>query len=183
MKQEKFCVNYFACGNATQAAIKAGYSRKTAHSIATENLQKPAIIERLKNLQEKAFSERIMSVQERKERLSEIARARMADLVTCGPDGSWVNVGLDGCQSAAIQGIRSTTEYDANGAKPTIITDIKLHDPIRAIAELNKMEHVYEMGPVIGNMTVNIISSIPRPDYPMISPPAEGDNDNDEQTG
>lgn len=37
---EEFCSNGF---NATQAAISAGYSEKTAGSISSENLQKPEI--------------------------------------------------------------------------------------------------------------------------------------------
>lgn len=44
-KQQKFCA-YLASGlNATQAAIKAGYSAKTARIIASENLTKPYISE------------------------------------------------------------------------------------------------------------------------------------------
>ena len=43
-KQAKFVKEYLANGyNATQAAIKAGYSKKTAFSIGTENLTKPLI--------------------------------------------------------------------------------------------------------------------------------------------
>ncbi|AGG07968.1 hypothetical protein B1778_04275 [Dehalococcoides mccartyi] len=149
VKQEKFAVTYFKLGNATEAAIKAGYSSKTAAVIATENLKKPNILERLEELQAKVAADAVMSVQERKERLSEIARARLSDLVSCGPDGSWINVGIDGCQSAAILSIKSSTEYDKDGDHPTVITDIKLHDPVRAIAELNKMEHIYETGTLL----------------------------------
>jgi len=42
-KQQRFCDEYLIDLNATQAAIRAGYSKKTAGSIATENLSKPAI--------------------------------------------------------------------------------------------------------------------------------------------
>lgn len=42
-KQQLFCDEYLTDLNATQAAIRAGYSKKTARSIATENLAKPAI--------------------------------------------------------------------------------------------------------------------------------------------
>lgn len=42
-KQKDFC-KYLASGlNATQAALKAGYSKKTARFIASENLTKPYI--------------------------------------------------------------------------------------------------------------------------------------------
>ena len=44
-KQQRFCDEYLIDLNATQAAIRAGYSKKTAQSIATENLHKPVIKE------------------------------------------------------------------------------------------------------------------------------------------
>lgn len=42
-KQTKFCEEYLIDLNATQAAIRAGYSEKTAYSIGNENLKKPEI--------------------------------------------------------------------------------------------------------------------------------------------
>lgn len=40
-KQKKFCDEYIKSGNATDAAIKAGYSAKTAKQTGAENLSKP----------------------------------------------------------------------------------------------------------------------------------------------
>ena len=42
-KQRKFCDEYIKTGNATQSAVSAGYSQKTAYSIGTENLKKPEL--------------------------------------------------------------------------------------------------------------------------------------------
>ena len=42
-KQQRFCDEYLIDLNATQAAIRAGYSKKTAYSIGQENLNKPEI--------------------------------------------------------------------------------------------------------------------------------------------
>lgn len=44
-KQKRFCDEYLIDLNATQAAIRAGYSEKTAYSIGQENLKKPEISE------------------------------------------------------------------------------------------------------------------------------------------
>lgn len=44
-KQKRFCDEYLIDLNATQAAIRAGYSKKTAGVIANENLNKPYIKE------------------------------------------------------------------------------------------------------------------------------------------
>lgn len=42
-KQRRFCNEYLIDLNATQAAIRAGYSEKNARNIASENLAKPNI--------------------------------------------------------------------------------------------------------------------------------------------
>ena len=44
-KQQRFCDEYLVDLNATQAAIRAGYSKKTAQVIGAENLTKPIIKE------------------------------------------------------------------------------------------------------------------------------------------
>lgn len=59
-KQKAFADEYLICGNATQAAKKAGYSEKTAHVIGGENLKKPAIsayiAERMRPTEEKRIA-------------------------------------------------------------------------------------------------------------------------------
>lgn len=52
-KEQKFCDEYLVDLNATQAAIRAGYSQKTARQIATENLSKPHISEYLQQKRSK----------------------------------------------------------------------------------------------------------------------------------
>lgn len=60
LKQKRFADEYIISGNATQSAIKAGYSKKTAGVIAVENLEKPNIKayidKRLKELDDKAIA-------------------------------------------------------------------------------------------------------------------------------
>jgi len=43
LKQTRFVEEYLLDGNGTQAAIRAGYSEKTAYATAAENLRKPQI--------------------------------------------------------------------------------------------------------------------------------------------
>ena len=50
-KQQRFCEEYAVDLNATQAAIRAGYSFKTARSIGQENLTKPDIQKYIQNVQ------------------------------------------------------------------------------------------------------------------------------------
>lgn len=56
-KQRRFCDEYLIDLNATQAAIRAGYSKKTAKQIGQENLTKPDLAEYIeKRMAEKEAS-------------------------------------------------------------------------------------------------------------------------------
>jgi len=74
VKQERFITNYVATGNATQSAISAGYPPKSAHSIATENLLKPAIIARRTELEAQINSPLVADAEEIRQKLTEIVR-------------------------------------------------------------------------------------------------------------
>lgn len=145
-KQETFCLKYFELGNATKAALIAGYSPKNADVIASQNLEKLSVQARLRELRQKTEDASVMNVQERKQRLTEIARARLTDFMEMGQDGTWVNIGPEIPMTGAIQEMSSRTEYDDDGAKPTVHTKVKLHSPISAIDLLNKMDRIYSDG-------------------------------------
>jgi phage terminase small subunit len=66
-KQKLFCDYYIETGNATEAALKAGYSSKTARSIGAENLTKPYIKEAIKIRNKEIESKRIANMKEVKE--------------------------------------------------------------------------------------------------------------------
>ena len=73
-KQKRFCDEYMIDLNATQAAIRAGYSQKTAYSIGVENLKKPELKEYIEGHIEKAHNKAIIDRQERMTILSDIAK-------------------------------------------------------------------------------------------------------------
>ena len=61
-KQQLFVAEYLKDLNATQAAIRAGYSEKTAFSIGAENLSKPLIQEALQKAMKKRSERTEVSV-------------------------------------------------------------------------------------------------------------------------
>ena len=95
-KQKRFCDEYLIDLNATQAAIRAGYSKKTAFTIGNENLKKPYIKdyidERLKQLED----ERIAKADEVLKYLTKGMRQELTEEVV-------VTEGIgDGCSEARI---------------------------------------------------------------------------------
>ena len=72
-KQEMFCKEYLIDLNATQSAIRAGYSENTAYSIGHENLSKPEIQNRLSELMEKRSKRTEITADRVLEELSRLA--------------------------------------------------------------------------------------------------------------
>lgn len=70
---------YIISGNATQAAIKAGYSRKYANTNATKLLQNTTIKIELEKRNAEIKSQKTMDMQEVMERLAAIARGETVE--------------------------------------------------------------------------------------------------------
>ena len=80
-KQERFIQEYLIDLNATQAAMRAGYSAKTAHRIGAENMQKPAIRERIEEILAEIQSKKIAEVTEVMEYLTAVMRREKAESI------------------------------------------------------------------------------------------------------
>lgn len=77
-KQRVFIEEYLKCWNATVAALKAGYSEKTARSMGAENLTKPDIKAEI----DARIAEKAMSADEVLIRLGEQARGDIGEFLT-----------------------------------------------------------------------------------------------------
>lgn len=80
-RQRKFCDEYLISGNATDAAIKAGYSSKTAYSIASENLGKPELKAYITEQLEKLHSAKIADAEEVMIYLTSVMRGEYTEQV------------------------------------------------------------------------------------------------------
>jgi phage terminase small subunit len=80
-KQRKFCDEYLISGNATDAAIKAGYSPKTAKQTGSENLAKPDLKQYIEAELEKLHSAKIADAQEVLEYLAAVMRGQHTEQV------------------------------------------------------------------------------------------------------
>ncbi|HFG0462694.1 TPA: terminase small subunit [Streptococcus pyogenes] len=89
LKQKRFADEYIISANATAAAIKAGYSKKTARSIDQENLTKPDIKAYIDERLEKLESEKIATQEEVLQYLTSIMRGDQQEktLISVGEFG------------------------------------------------------------------------------------------------
>lgn len=138
-KQERFCREYVIDLNATQAAIRAGYSEKTAYSIGIENLRKPEIESRIAELKQ-GISERLEITADMVTReLWALATYSIQDLVE--DSGEVINIkNADRSLLKPITGFKVTKKiiHFEGGSEETITTDVKLADKISAIEKVGK---------------------------------------------
>jgi len=91
VKQLKFIESYIVSGNATQAAIEAGYSRRTAYKTGSENLKKPQLLKKLEKRTEEIRDEKIVDQREIMEFISATQRGEIREVVVT-PGGAKVEV-------------------------------------------------------------------------------------------
>jgi len=142
MKQTKFIAEYIKSGNGTKAAIKAGYSPKTAQEIASENLSKPLIAEKIASLKKQIESKAVMTKQRALEIISEIAETDLSDFLTVGSDGvTFFDFGKDTTKRKALRKVKTKTVRDeaGNTVIETMFNELELEDKVRAIERLSKM--------------------------------------------
>ena len=84
-KQKAFADYYIECGNASEAARRAGYSPKTAEKIGSENLQKPEISAYIQERMAQQDAERVASADEVLRFYSSVMRGQEKDAFGLDP--------------------------------------------------------------------------------------------------
>lgn len=138
LKQKKFADEYIISGNATEAAIKAGYSEKTANRIASENLSKLDIKNYINKRLAEIDSEKIADQKEVMEYLSSVMRGEQTEqtLKSCGAEWGQeitdIEVGAkDRIKAAELLGKRYgmwTDKQDINITVPTFVDNLPESD-------------------------------------------------------
>ena len=86
-KQERFCEEYLIDLNATQAAIRAGYSEKTAAFAGCDNLTKPNIRGRVQELVAKRSNRTQVKADQVVTELAKLGFSSIGDYLSFGPGG------------------------------------------------------------------------------------------------
>ena len=136
-KQERFCLEYLVDLNATQAAIRAGYSQESAGTISNENMQKPEIQEYIQALRVARSAETKIDAAWLLTRLADEANADVNDLYAengaLKPVAEWPEIWRKGL----IQGLETEENLTDEGIV-TRIRKIKLSDRVKRLELIGK---------------------------------------------
>jgi phage terminase small subunit len=132
-KQDIFCQEYLRDLNATQAAIRAGYSQDTAGSIGHDLLKKPEIIAEIDRLKLERSRETKIDAAWLLKRFADEADADVADLYDedgrLKPVKDWPMIWRQGL----VAGVKTSVSEDG-----VAIIDVKLSDRVRRLELIGK---------------------------------------------
>ncbi|EKO3656427.1 terminase small subunit [Vibrio metschnikovii] len=135
-KQEMFCREYLIDLNATQAAIRAGYSEKTAKETGYENLTKPHIADRITELKSQRVEDAKISANYVLNRLVEIDKMDVIDITnddgSLKPISQWPKV-----WRTTLSGL-DVAEIIQDGSVAGLLKKIKLPDKVKNLELLGR---------------------------------------------
>lgn len=140
-KQARFVEEYLVDLNATQAAIRAGYSQKTAYRQGADNLRKPQIADAIAAAQAARSERTQIDADWILKRLAAEAVADLGDLIdsngTVKPIAQWPLIWRQGL----VAGFE-VSETTVEGAKVGQTTKIKLSDRVKRLELIGKHVNV-----------------------------------------
>lgn len=143
-KQQRFVENYLIDLNATQAAIRAGYSERTAKNIGYEQLQKPEVIEAIAAAQAARSKRTKIDADWVLTRLAEAAEADLNDIYdehqNLRPISEWPAIWRKGL----IVGIEVDELFEGRGE------DREHIGRLRKVRQVDRTKHLELIGKHVG---------------------------------
>ena len=161
IKQQRFVDELLVDFNATQAAIRAGYSRNTATQIAGETLRRPHVVDAVSAALSKVAKRNGVTQDNVIRELSLIGFANIGDYLVWGPDGITIKDSeeLTRDQQHAVVEVSETTTRDGRTVR------FKMHDKLDALRSLAKYFGMFreaELPPGARKLTIEF-TDVPSP--------------------
>lgn len=156
-KQKAFADEWLKDQNATRAAIAAGYKKKSAYSIGSENLSKPEIKAYIEKRMAPIAKKRVFDSQVVLEEIGRICTQNAKELYD--QDGNLIPIHLlpdDVAATISAVEAEETVTLGTEGS-PTVLTrtkKIKRYDKVRALETAGRIFKLFGAEPPTSNNTV-----------------------------
>lgn len=138
-KQKTFCREFLRDFNATKAAVRSGYSEKTARSIGSENLSKPDVQQYIQALAIEMNAKTDNQIEAIIAELQIVAFGSMRDVADWGPDGVYIKDSSILRHEAKLIAEVAEVSNEKTGSK----VKVKLHDKLKALELLGRYHKIF----------------------------------------
>jgi phage terminase small subunit len=168
-KQKRFCEEYMVDLNGTQAAIRAGYSKKTANEQAAQLLAKLSIRQYVNELQKELSESTKISAEMVINELAKVGFSNISNYIKV--IDKEIELGEDEAgtmKTATVRDIEIFKTDDVGLEKMAVVSEIrrtkdgvsiKLHDKVKALEDLGKHLGVFEKDNK--QKSSNVVVSVP----------------------
>jgi len=132
-KQLLFCAEFPVDFNITQAAIRAGYSKKSAHQIGWRLLRSATVLEKIEDHLRKRMKDAEARGDDEWRRLAEIAFGQLTDLVSWDGEGKLTIKASDQLTAQGRAIAKEVSIYTSDAGTKTVV---KVRDPLPALVKL-----------------------------------------------
>ena len=167
-KQQRFVDEYLIDLNATQAAIRSGYSEKTAKSVGHENLTKPDIAKAIEAAQLERQKRTKITADSVLQELAKIGFANMMDYMSEHNGQMYLDFSqLTRDQAAAISEYQTEIVMGGEERPDILKTRFKLLDKRAALVDIgrhlgmfkDKIDHTSSDGSMTPNLKIEFINA------------------------
>jgi phage terminase small subunit len=155
-KQQRFCEEYLIDLNATQAAIRAGYSEKTAGQIGEQNLKKLEIQTCIQGLQKNRSERTKVTADMVLQELAKVGFSNVQDYLE-GDLSIKDLTTIERNKADAVSSIKKTVTEFESGSKTVV--EFKLHDKLKALDMIGRHIGFFEKDNEQGTPAVNVINN------------------------
>ncbi len=157
-KQKRFCEEYLIDLNATQAAIRAGYSPESAQQIGAENLSKPVIRARIDTEMAERSRRTGVNADRVLHELAKIAFMKATDIID--PNTATVRDSATDEDKACIASVKFKSS--SGESSDSVEREIRMCDKLKALELLGKHLGMFtDKVNVSGGGVVQIVDDIP----------------------
>lgn len=157
-KQKRFCEEYLIDLNATQAAIRAGYSPESAQQIGAENLSKPVIRARIDTEIAERSRRTGVNADRVVQELAKIAFVKATDIID--PNTATVRDSATDEDKACIASVKFKSS--SGESSDSVEREIRMCDKLKALELLGKHLGMFtDKVNVSGGGVVQIVDDIP----------------------
>lgn len=148
VQYKKFVLEYLKDFNASKAAIRAGYAKKSSRSTSSEILTKPNVQKALSEVSEKVMLlGDIADIQEIAEFYTLVMRGNIKNIVSWNEEGLVFTASskeMDDKTARLIKKIKVTEKTSQKGDWTECKTEVELHDPIEAANSLGRYHGMFK---------------------------------------
>lgn len=146
-KQALFCEEYIVDLNATQAALRAGYCKRSINNIGPANLLKVGIRTEIQRLKAERSERTNIKADDVVLELAKVGFSNIEDYLTVDEDGETRLKSFEDIERnvlAAIESIKISTTMNKDGSREYTTTQFKLHSKLNALEQLGKHLGIFD---------------------------------------